>query len=149
MFNKKENNNYYFSLTISFYNNYDINEIKNLIEIEPYKMVTFSQSKKLLGKAIFYDENGNEIDKNLKIHSSLIYKSNNYSDDYISNSLNNYLTKIKTVLNKATDKIKYHNGEVDFAIVFTKPVKNPSLQLSSKAIKILSLLNANFEFDYI
>lgn len=124
------NNKYHFTLSIHFYSDYDVKNLEHIINIKPYKLTQFSESKGSVKSAKF------------------VYRTDTLSDIYTDDMFAKFVAQIQPKLQNLPSILKEYNGRCVLRIVFDELKQKPCLSIKHQTISVLNDLCVDFEVDF-
>lgn len=124
-------NKFYFSINISFKQEYDLNKIEELIDLKAYKKINYQDSKGPVPS------------------SKIIFKTDEIENIYTDSVFEEFVLQFGDKFKELRNILEQNNGSCWFSIVFTNLNEKPCLSMSNKVLTILSNLGASYDVDFI
>ena len=126
-----EKNKFYFSIKLSFKKDCNLENIKDLIKLKPYKLINYKDSK------------------GPSKSSKIIFKTDEFEEIYTDEIFKAFILSFKDNFKNLKEILKDNEGTCYFSIVFTALNDKPCIGLSNEIMTILSDLGANYDVDFI
>ena len=124
-------NKYYFSLSIQFKKDINLNALQDALQIKATKLTPLAESK--------------GIEKTAKFS----YRTESLTNIYTDEEFAKFVSEIESRLADIKPLLVEFDGFCNFCIVFEELEESPCISLSEETIAKLGRLGASFDIDFI